>query len=228
MTSSSSSWFLDTRALSSVLRLMYSSRLLQLILPYQICFGLSTGLIDFYINKEIVAVYIGDGYIGLLSAVSTIAAAVLSLGLALLANVASEGKSKVMIFGGCCFLVGPLMVLVLPIRAIATWGFLVMFFVVHGAARGIWEGVNKSVVADYFTSEEDRGSAFAAVYFTSGLAGAVGFIVYQFMTPTAIALLNVVVALCALGGYLLSHRLHASDQSGRGGGWQSISVNEIR
>ena len=219
---------LDFQACSSVIRLLYSSRLLQLLLPYQICFGLSTGLIDFYINKNIVAVYLGDGFIGLLSAISTIAAAVLSLCLALLANMTSHGKWKVMVFGGICFLIGPLLVLILPVQMIANWGFLVLFFIIHGAGRGIWESVNKSVVADYFICESERGTAFAAVYFTSGLAGAIGFIVFQFMSPMAIALLNVAAGMSAIIGYVFSDNMYRQQRDSKERGeWQSISTGSV-
>ena len=37
---------------------------LQLLLPFQITFGLSEGFVNFYINSKIVKPYIGDGYIG--------------------------------------------------------------------------------------------------------------------------------------------------------------------
>jgi len=46
----------------------------------QACFGLIAGFVNAYINGEIVAVYIGDGYIGFLSAIVTLTAAVASIG----------------------------------------------------------------------------------------------------------------------------------------------------
>ena len=48
---------------------------MQLLIPYQITFGLSSGFINYYVNSRIVAVYTGSGYIGVLSGAATVMAA---------------------------------------------------------------------------------------------------------------------------------------------------------
>ena len=60
----------------AVSRGLYSSRMMRLLVPYQLCFGFSSGLVSTYINGVIVNTYIGDGYIGLLSSLITIAAVI--------------------------------------------------------------------------------------------------------------------------------------------------------
>ena len=59
-----------------VSRGLYSSKMMRLLVPYQICFGFSSGLVSTYINGVIVTTYIGDGYIGLLSSLVTLAAVI--------------------------------------------------------------------------------------------------------------------------------------------------------
>ena len=60
----------------AVSRGLYSSKMMRLLVPYQLCFGFSSGLVSTYINGVIVTTYIGDGYIGLLSSLVTLAAVI--------------------------------------------------------------------------------------------------------------------------------------------------------
>jgi len=43
----------------------------------------------------------------------------------------------------------------------------------------VWESTNKAVVAEFFPASRDRDAGFAAIYFSSGLAGALGFLCYR-------------------------------------------------
>ena len=175
---------------------------LQLLLPYQICFGLSSGFVGYYINAFVVSRFIGDGYIGFLSAMTAFTAMALALPYAEIANHKRFGKWYVMMFGGLCFFLTGFPLLVASDEQIANWGFLVLYFVVHGAARGAWESTNKATIAEYFPSaKKNQDAAFAAVYFTSGLAGATGFLVYQYMSRSQLALINTIVPLLAMAAY---------------------------
>jgi hypothetical protein len=84
---------------------------------------------------------------------------------------------------------------------------MVIYFVVRGVARGVWEGVNKANIALCFRdSTEDRQAAFAAIYFASGLAGALGFLSAGVFSRNAVAGINFVLSVGALVCYLLSSR----------------------
>jgi hypothetical protein len=231
--SSAVSRIIDIDGMLSVMKLLYASKTLRLLVPYQLCFGLSLGFVDAYVNRVLVAGYIGDGYIGALTAISTASAAAVVMPLAWMANKydkdatkhsnqtkvdsGMDGKSRVMFVGGVCFVAGPLLVAILPEASMGNWPFLVFFFVLHGIARGVWESTNKAVVADLFTSSEvrdpsgthdgsssntskdkdsDLSSAFATIYFTSGMAGSVGFLVNQ--SKLVISLLNTLVSASAV------------------------------
>ena len=59
-------------------------------------------------------------------------------------------------------------------------------------------------MADYFETEAERETAYAAVYFTSGLAGAMGYLFSKFMDRTTFASINTVAPLVALVCYHFS------------------------
>jgi len=191
----------------SVGKALCTNRRLQLLMPYQICFGLSAGFVNSYMTAKVVAVYLGDGFIGLMSAIATLTAVILAWPYARIATTYREqGKWYVMIIGGCCFLFSGLSVLCLTDAQMSSWGFLVTYFIIYGAARSAWESTNKAVVAEYFGHDEKlKDSAFAAVYFMSGLAGAFGFVFYKFMNREQLAVINTVSPLIALITYHLSH-----------------------
>lgn len=199
---------------SAVGRALLRSRRLQLLMPYQICFGLSSGFVNSYVMAKVVAVYLGDGYIGLMSALATLTAVILSWPYAHMATTMAHGKYYIMLLGGGCFVFGGLSVLCLTDAQMSSWPFLTSYFVIYGAARSAWESTNKAVVAQYFDRDDKlKDSAFAAVYFMSGLAGAFGFFFYKFMTRTQLAAINTVVPLVALACYHFSH-IHAPEHLG--------------
>lgn len=67
---------------------------------------------------------------------------------------------------------------------------------------------SKAVIADYFPQNEVREVAFATVYFSSGLAGAMGFAFFQFLDKYSIAVVNLVVSFVAICSFLSAQALH--------------------
>lgn len=192
----------------SVLQAIHRDRILQLMIPYQICFGLSAGFIGYYVNKYVVADELGDGYIGGLTAMSTFIAALSSYVFAGISNLSNgRGKWHVMVFGALCFAVGGLWPLILTDKELSKWKYIVFYYSFHGAARGCWESTNKAIIAEYYPDANERETAFAAVYFTSGLSGAMGYYFYKYMTRQQMVLLNVIVPIIALISYHYSDRL---------------------
>ena len=170
----------------------------------------------YYINSAIVSKYVGDGYIGFLSALTAFTAMALALPYAEIANNCRFGKWYVMMFGGLCFFFAGFPLLVASDEELGHWSYLVIYFIVHGAARGAWESTNKATISEYFPSGRFQDVAFAAVYFTSGLAGAVGFLFYQYMTRNQLAILNTVVPIIAMICYHRSTVLVTRGVGGEG------------
>ncbi|RYH24037.1 hypothetical protein EON65_17125 [archaeon] len=194
--------------LTTVGRTLLTNPKLCLLLPYQLCFGFSVGLLDTYVNGVIVSKYIGDGYIGLLAGITTLTAALLASPYSLCANRLSDGGYLVMILGGLCFCIGGVMLVVLSDQELAYWPIIITYYVIHGAARGVWESTNKAMVSIYFSQPDTRDAAYAAVYFTSGLAGALGFIFFQFLSKVQIAVFNVFISLIAIVCFHISYVYH--------------------
>eukprot|EP01040_Poterioochromonas_malhamensis_P006017 gene6017-6466_t len=174
----------------AVSRAILSVRRLQLLLPYQMSFGLSAGLVQSYVNGVIVKDNVGEGYIGLLSGLIPLTAVAIAQPLALLATSFSSGSRAIMLTGALCFAYGGVALLCLSNHVIAQWPVLVLYYVIHGVARGVWENTNKAVVADFFPLSHERDVAFAAIYFASGLAGALGFCLVQLLSRDILALIN--------------------------------------
>lgn len=184
-----------------VFHAILSNRQLQLVLPFQLCFGFSASLIEYYVNGIIVKNSLGDGYIGALSSIITVTAVLLAGPWGYLASSFSWGKHFIIIVGGVCFLFGGLPLLLASDTQLGTWTILVLYFMVHGCCRGIWEGINKAVILDFFPMMAEQDVAFASIYFCSGLSGAIGFISYQSMSKSALAWLNTLLPLLATISY---------------------------
>lgn len=201
--------FLTLRCdLISVTNAIRRDRILQFMIPYQVCFGFSACFVGYYVNRNIVAKHIGDGYIGLLTGSSTLCAALLSYPFGYISNMSGgRGKWYVMIFGALCFCLSGLAPLLLTDEELANWYLIVTYYCAHGAARGCWENTNKAVVAEYFSNEDARETAFATIYFTSGLSGATGFYFYKYLKREQLVWINTLVPLIALMSYHYSDYL---------------------
>ena len=222
-----------------VMKAIYRDRKLQLLLPYQICFGFSSSMVNTFIVAQVISTYIGDGYVGFLSALTTMTAVALSYPFTLVANRYLRGKYLIMLVGAAAFLLCGL-ALLLPVTTLGSWPLLVFYFIIYGFGRGAWENTNKAVVADYFGESssyvEEEGedvehpsghsgrlsaavvqmsvqSAYASVYFTSGLSAAIGYASYASMSQGQIAALNIFVPISAAIAFHASYRVHEAQES---------------
>ena len=197
-----------------VIKAIQKDELLQLMIPYQICFGFSSGFVGYYINKNVVALYLGEGYIGVLTALCTLCAALLSYPFAAISKGGNayipleRGKWYIMICGALCFASSGFAPLFLSDKDLSQWQYIVFYYLLHGAARGCWENTNKAIIVEYFPDNEIRETAFATVYFTSGLSGATGYYFYKYMTRQQMVLLNCIMPLIALMCYHYSDKLY--------------------
>lgn len=200
-------WFKD---LLSVLQEVKSNRLLQYILPFQVCFGLSSGLVNIHVNAQIIKPYVGDGYIGLFGGISTLTAVLLSAPMAWLANrYKNTGKWILMVTGCVCFLFVAVPLAFMSNESIgASISFLVFYYCFYGAAMGVWQNTNKAVIVEYFPSETEKNAAFAAIYFVSGTASAFAFLTFKYMSNTALGCINIIWSVLALVSYHQSCTVH--------------------
>jgi hypothetical protein len=120
---------------------------MQLLTPYQVAFGFLLGFFPYYVDGQIIAkqANLGSRFIGILDALVTFIAAVLAPVYAIVSL--RSGKWVVMTFGGVCFCMIGVLVLVFSNEQLASWGMIALLNIIFGAARGVWENTNKAVVA---------------------------------------------------------------------------------
>jgi MFS family permease len=201
----------------SVAKALLTNRKLQLLMPFQVAFGLSTGLIQIYVNGVIVKDYLGGSYIGLFAGIITLTAVVIAQPLAWISRhyeTNGTGIRVIMFFGGFSFSLGGLLLLVLSREMIAKWEIIIFYYIFHGIGRGIWENTNKAIIAEYFSSSstEERDVSFASIYFASGFSGAMGFLFFQFISVRNIAILNTIVSFLGMVGFLLAQNIHEREK----------------
>lgn len=181
---------------------------LQLLLPYQISYGFTIGLVDTYVNGIIVSEYLGDGYIGLLSGIITLIAAVLAPVLEYYSKKEESGSYFIMMIGAACFSVGGVLLFTLSDKQISFWPIIVLYYMIQGVGRGVWENTNKATISIFFQQDHQRDIAYAAIYFASGLATALGFAFFQFLSKKYIAIINLSASLLALVCFHFGYLLH--------------------
>jgi MFS family permease len=69
-----------------------------------------------------------------------------------------------------------------------------------------------AVVAEYFPDPSERNAAYATIYFSSGFAGAIGYLLFNFVPVKGILVLNAIVAVAAILCFHLSYVLHKKNK----------------
>jgi hypothetical protein len=81
--------------------------------------------------------------------------------------------------GGICLLTLALCVYFISDDTLGSWYVILPILIVYGIGRGIWEGTNKAVIADFFSdSPETSATAFTASAFFTGYAGAIAYFTF--------------------------------------------------
>ena len=197
----------------AVLKLVQTNTTIQLLMPYQAAFGLSTGMFAFYVNATVVGDHHGSGYIGILSAISTLTACMVAPVLGMVSSSRQHGRWYAMVIGGCCFIYQGLVVASFTAHQLSDWGSIVLLYLVHGVSRGVWECSNKEEISVAFQGTEEMPAAFATLYVTSGGVTALGYLFYQYMDRIGIGLINFFVAIAAVCSYIYYKQFHGMTRS---------------
>lgn len=179
----------------SVKYIARTKRLL-LLLPFQLCFGLSSGLINYFINRYVVAANYNDGYVGLVMALDTLSSAAAVYPVTYASQKLS--KSSMIILGCSIYIFHGCLVVFMSDSEISQWKFLIPLFVTHGVSRCVWEVVNKAFVSENFIETQEREDAFMAIYFSSGFSAGISFLCYFYMSKFQFSLLNLCWSVFAL------------------------------
>jgi len=128
-----------------------------LLSPTNITFGFSAAYLNGYFNSHFATAELGAKSIGTLTSVTVLSAAVLSQAYGVLSK--RLGKGIVITVGAMSFLAIPCILLLAP--CCEGWGWkLLMFYVLQGSGRAVYESTNKAVFSDFFVGKDTDG-AFA-------------------------------------------------------------------
>jgi len=165
-------------------RLAFSDPKMVLMMNMNFCFGFAAAYINGYITGPVVTTYIGAGYGGILAAITAAVAALLSLPNTL-GWVPAGAKKYYMVGGPLCFALVGFLPIVVGYGKIGHWAGgwgLILFYVLQGLGRGVWESTNKAIFVDYFSY--DKMGAGSNLIIQNGLASAVAFFVNAFSSAS--------------------------------------------
>lgn len=161
--------------LVDVLKLWLDPKL-PLLMFTNLTFGLSAAWVNGYVNATFLAEAVSSKHlIGALGALTAVVAAICSKACGVLAS--KYGKTPVIFFGaGCFFLIGALSQITWPHgKGPGGWGLgILLFYLLQGCGRGVYESTNKGLFADFFPGERAI-PAFTNVMVQSSLSAAISF-----------------------------------------------------
>lgn len=155
-------------------RLLRNDRKMICLLPFNFAFGFAASFRGSFISREVVRIALDDNdsvYIGVLSAVTAVVAAMMSLFFGHIAH--KVGKGTILVIGALSFFMVAAPFTVKP--EISQWGWVGVcsVYILQGIGRSTFEGTLKAEFADFFAYEKE--GAFANIVLMSGVSSALGY-----------------------------------------------------
>lgn len=190
-----------------------NSTQLQLLIPFQVTIGLSIGLIHVYVNGTIVDRYDGIGYIGLLAGIMAFSAALFACPIAAFALQVTNGLLHMILAASGVIVVGSILFLSISTPQLLEWGTMVLYFLFLAFARAVWESVNKAQFGIMFQKEEQRETAYCALYFTQTVGILFAWSFFPLMNPAAIGAINLLCAIVSVVCCVYAERFRAEESN---------------
>mmetsp|Transcript_29277 Transcript_29277/g.85132 ORF Transcript_29277/g.85132 Transcript_29277/m.85132 type:complete len:498 (+) Transcript_29277:242-1735(+) len=174
-TSSSASNSVDApNKATAAWRLLRNDPKMICMLPFNFAFGFAASFRGSFISREVVRIALDDkesAYIGVLSSVTAIVAAVMSLFFGRIAH--KVGKGTILFIGALCFFLVAAPFALKP--KISQWGWVGVcsVYILQGIGRSTYEGTLKAEFADFFAYEKE--GAFANIVLMNGVSSALGY-----------------------------------------------------
>jgi len=144
------------------------------MVPFNLVFGLAASFRSSFVSSEVVRIALDDNksmYVGALSAVTAVVAAVMSLIFGRISHVI--GKGTILVIGSASFFLVAFPFVVFPDLTRWGWASVLCVYTLQGIGRSTFEGTLKAEFADFFSYEKE--GAFANIVLQSGLSNALGF-----------------------------------------------------
>lgn len=174
-----------------------------------ITFGFAAAWLGGYVGREILSKALSSNFIGFAGAILSGLAAILSKVFGYLA--AKVGKGPIVGLGAVAFLF--LGILSKWVGTPSEWQYgAIIFYVLMGIGRAVYESTNKAIFADFFPGEKSAG-AFANVFVFGTAASTAAFIMGATKTTDAELYLLVLFAVLTLPGFGLATWLKHSERN---------------
>lgn len=185
-----------------------------LISGNNIAFGFAAAYLNGYINghwqKE--ALGSGDliGFLGaIICAIATVSSKVYGW-----ASTKVGSKTPILLFGSLCFLlIGLLSFISAPNgRGPGGWGWgIVVFYILHGLGRGVYESTNKGIFGDTFPGPQGMG-AFANCMMQNTLSSTIGFLLGVAKKDAVEVYILLAFSIFSVPGLCLAQQIHQREQ----------------
>ncbi|CAE7213219.1 Unc93a [Symbiodinium pilosum] len=172
-------------------------------------FGFAAAWLGGYVGRNILTPALSSDFIGFAGAMLSALASGLSKVFGVAA--AKTGKGPVVALGATSFLL--LAVLSRFVGQPATWGWgVLVFYVLMGIGRAVYESTNKAIFADFFPGEASPG-AFANVFVFGTGASTAAFILGATQQDGAEVYLLISFAVLTIPGYIAASLMNRKEDS---------------
>jgi hypothetical protein len=188
----------------SAIKLVSSDSALAFLVPFQVAFGFASSFVPYYILGTVInkSESLGTKYLGLLSAIIVLVGTVIAIPSSQASMIV--GKPIMMTIGAICLAYTGFALLVFSDGMLGTWTNILIYLVIFGIGRGIWENTNKAVIADLYVDSKLSTTAFASITFFNGMAGAIGYFCFEHMVRLQMAELVMISSLLSIPCFIFS------------------------
>jgi len=186
---------------------LWSDPKLWLLQSTNIAFGFAAAWLGGYVGREIFSKALNVGFLGFAGAGLSGIAAVLSK---VTGSVAERtGKGPILLLGSVAFVC--LAVFSKWVGTPSEWGWgVLIFYVFMGVGRGVYEGTNKAIFADFFPGDKSPGAFANVMAFGTG-SSTIAFVLGAAGSESPEFWLLLVFAAMTFPGFLLATTLKAMD-----------------
>lgn len=144
------------------------------MLPFNFAFGFAASFRASFVSGEVVRIALHDEkskYVGILSSITAIVAAAMSLLFGKMSH--AVGKGTILVVGALSFFMVAFPFVLFP--QLENWGLsaILLIYTLQGIGRSTFEGTLKAEFADFFTYEKE--GAYANIVLQNGISNALGF-----------------------------------------------------
>jgi len=171
-------------------------------------FGFSASWLNGYVNAHFQKMALGSSkYVGFNAALT---ASITAVSAKLYCRVHPKFRLACISWGSSCFLaVAGLSLVTWPNdEGPGGWGWgILVFYILQGLGRGVYESTNKTVFADMFPDDKTAG-AFANCMMQSTTSSAIGFMLQGLGVFNEIVRILIVCSLITIPAYIFAEHLH--------------------